>query len=230
MQNLPSAAVYELEFTFMPWGKLITEVQAHIVSAIPNRGMLIDMFCGPGYLLGKLQEARPDVAYMGIDFDPEFIQHASKRYPRIEFLLGDAFEWETPEKFDVVTCTAGVHHLPDEQQEPFIGKLASLIAPGGFAIIADPYIEDFETPKQRLHASARFGYEYLEATIENDAPPEVIDAAVQVLRNDVLLVEWKTSVKKREAMLVRHFKHIRKHKTWPSHDSDYGDYYFIVSN
>ena len=162
--------------------------------------------------------------------EPEVIQHAASHYPGIAFEVADAFTWETSQKFDAIICTGGVHHLPDEQQEAFIAKLASLVSKRGFAIIADPYIGNYNTPEERLVAAARFGYEYLDATIKNGATPDVIDAAVQCLRNDVLLIEWKTSARKRLAMLKPYFKNIQAHKTWPDHETDWGDYYFIVSN
>ncbi len=230
MQNLPSAAVYEKEFTYMPWGKLIKRVQEHAIRRVPRRGTVLDLLCGPGYLLGQLHKKRSDISYLGVDMDPDFIQHATGLYPEIKFEVADAFTWNTSERFDAVLCTAGVHHLPDEQQEPFIAKLASLVSPGGFAIIADPYIGDWETDEERLIAAARFGYEYLDATIKSGATPDVIDAAVQCLRNDVLLIEWKTSAKRRLAMLRPHFKQILTYKTWPDHETDWGDYYFVVNN
>lgn len=214
----------------MPWGKLIAEVQKHIVENVMQGGTLLDILCGPGYLLGKLHEKRPDISYFGVDMEPDYIQHATRLYPEVKFETADAFAWKTDEKFDAVICTAGVHHLPDEQQEPFIAKLASLVSPRGFAIIADPYIGNWNTPEERLVAAARFGYEYLDATIKSGGTPDVIDAAVQCLRNDVLLIEWKTSAKKRLDMLKPYFKHIQPYKTWPDHETDWGDYYFILGN
>jgi trans-aconitate methyltransferase len=231
MQNLPPAAVYEKEFLYMPWGKLIRDVQQFLVENVKQGGMLLDILCGPGYLLGQLHKQRPDVIYQGVDMEIEFIRHARNRYPEIGFEISDAMTWNTSQKFDAIICTAGVHHLPDDQQEPFIGKLASLLNPGGFAIIADPYIGDWNTPQERMLKSAELGYESLVATIQNGATSDVIDAAVQILRNDVLLVEWKTSTKRRWAMLEPHFKNIECYKIWPEGlITDWGDYYYLVSN
>ena len=230
MQNLPTAEVYEKFFEFMPHGKLIEEISSYLVTHIPKRGNALDLMCGPGYLLGKLNEQRPDVVYMGMDIDRGFITHAEKSYPGIVFCCADVCLWNPSERFDVVTCTGGTHHLPDELQDSFIGKISSLIKDGGFALIADPYISDYRSEQERLLAGAKLGYEYLVATIQKGAPPDIIDEAVQTLRNDVLLVEWKTSIKKRLVMLRRYFKHIEMYKTWPAHETDYGDYYFVVRN
>ncbi len=228
MQNLPSAEIYEKEFTYMPWGKLIHEVQDYVTTLTPTSGNVLDLLCGPGYLLGKIEEARPDIRYTGVDLEPEYIQHARSLYPRITFELADVIAWETTEQFDVIICTAGVHHLPDALQEPFIARLPSLLKKDGFVIIGDPYIGNFTSQKERLLAGAKLGYEYLSATINLDAPADVIQAAVGVLSNDVLQVEWKTSIQLRRKMLEPHFKKIEMRKTWPANESDYGDYYFIL--
>jgi trans-aconitate methyltransferase len=210
MQNLPTAEVYEKEFTFMPWGRLIEKVKQNVISNAPRGSKVLDLLCGPGYLIGQIQKARPDMEYLGIDLEAEFINYARQNYPKVNFLVADAFNWMPENKFDVVLCTAGVHHLPDEKQEPFIKKIADLLTATGFAIIAD---------------------EYLLATIQMGAPPDVIDAAVQVLRNDVLLIEWKTSVRKRSKMLRKYFKDQIALKTWPLDlVTDYGDYYFVLCN
>jgi hypothetical protein len=64
-------------------------------------------------------------------------------------------------------------------------------------------------------------------TIRNKAPDEVISAAVDVLYNDVMGFEYKTSVKKLKELLDPLFTSIIIHKTRPSTDSEYGDYYLI---
>ncbi len=228
MQNLPPAEVYKKEFKFTPWGKLVHEVQHHVTALTPLGGNVLDLLCGPGYLLGKLEEARPDLHYLGVDLDDRYLQHAIDLYPGIFFEHGDAITWQTEEKFDAIICTAGVHHLPDDEQEPFIARLPSLLKKDGFVIIGDPYIGNFNSERERLIAGAELGHAFLVASISMGAPPDVIAAAVGVLSNDVLLVEWKTSIERRRKMLEPYFKHIEMKKTWPDHESEYGDYYFIL--
>lgn len=228
MQNLPTARVYEKEFEFMPWGKLIDQVLSYLVRNVPKNGRVLDLMCGPGYLLGKLKDRRPDLVCKGVDIDQGFIEHAQRLYPTVEFECADALRWATDDRFETIVCTAGVHHLPDDAQDQFIAAIGRLLVRRGFAVIADPYIDDYDSPRERLIAGARLGYKYLAATIANGATPDVIDAAVQVLRNDVLLIEWKTSVRRRLSTLKRHFSHVKQHKTWPLENTRYGDYYFIV--
>jgi len=228
MQNLPSAEVYEKEFKYMPWGILIKEIQEFIIKTTPKGSNVLDLLCGPGYLLGKLQEKRPDVKYRGVDLDLDFIEHAQKVYPEISFEVGDASTWESENKFDVVLCTAGLHHLPYEEQEAFVEKVSRLLKQDGFALIADPYIDDYANEKERKLASAKLGYEYLAETIKSGGSTDVIKAAIDVLSNDVFLVEYKASVKKNKTLFEKYFSQVEMHKTWPKGESGYGDYYFIL--
>jgi len=117
--------------------------------------------------------------------------------------------------------------LPDDKQEQFLTMIPSLLKPNGFVIFADPYIDDFTNIEERKLAGAKLGYEYLVTTIKNGAPDSVISAAVDVLYNDVMGFEYKTSVKKLEAMVKNLFSEVEMHKTRPEINSEYGDYYMI---
>ena len=212
----------------MPWGILIREVEKIVWENAPKNGTVLDLLCGPGYLLGQVQTQRPDLHCTGVDLDPAFIQYAQGHYPGMTFAIADAATWESRETYDVVLCTAGVHHLAYEQQEFFIKKLATLMATDGFAIVADPYTEDYSDEQSRKLAGAKLGYEYLAATIQNGATDDVIQAAVGILQNDVLLIEYKSSIQKMKPVFDRHFGTVEMHKTWPLTETTYGDYYFIL--
>lgn len=230
VQNLPTAEVYEKEFKYMPWGKLVSEVESFVVENARKEGKLLDLLCGPGYLLGKIASRRPDLDLLGIDLEPQFISHAKEKYPGVSFTVADVSKWQPAEKYDVIVCTAGVHHLRYEEQEAFMENVSKALAPSGFAIFGDPYIDDYSNEQERQLAGAKLGYEYLAETIKNGGTPDVVEAAIGVLSNDVLLVEYKSSVKKMKPLLERHFKTVDEHKTWPAAASGYGDYYFILRN
>lgn len=214
----------------MPWGVLIREIEGLIADKAPKGARVLDMLCGPGYLLGKLAARRPDIVALGVDVDPTFIEHARRLYPDVSFEVADAVIWDSKERFDVIVCTAGLHHLEYEKQEPFIRKLSGLLNPAGFAVIGDPYIDDFSNEEERKIAGAKLGHEYLVETIKNGGSEDVVRAAIDVLSNDVLLVEYKSSIKKNKPLFEKHFSHVEMHKTWPKEESGYGDYYFIVRN
>lgn len=229
MNELPTASVYEQEFEFFPWGKLIEEVLDHICQHAPQNGKILDLMCGPGYLLGKIQESRPDLELFGVDMNEEFINHAQQQYQNITFETADILKWKTSNTFDLVVCTAGVHHLQYHEQGPFVSKIPLLLADKGKAIFADPLTEDYSTESERKQAAAKLGYEYLLATIQKKAPEDIIKAAIDIMYNDVMGFEYKTSLDKMHNILKKTFSKVSTRKVWPKTESTYGDYYFVCA-
>ena len=230
MQNLPTAQTYQKEVDYMPWGILISEVIDYVIKNVPTGGKVLDLLCGTGYLLGELQKKRPDIKYAGVDLEKEYIDYASKIYPEIMFKTENAISWHSDQKFDAVLCTGGLHHIPYKSQKEFINKISTLTQKSGFAIIGDPYIDSYSNEKERKIAAAKLGYEYLVATIKNGASDDVINAAVSLIENDVCLVEYKDSIDRIVPYFDEAFKIVKKHKTWPPEDTQYGDYYFVLKN
>lgn len=230
MQNLPTAETYHEEFKYMPWGILISEIIKYVVSNVPQNGAVLDLLCGTGYLLGEIQKQRPDIQFVGVDLEKEFINYAKKEYPKINFETSDVLVWDSKQKFDAVLCTGGLHHLPFTHQRNFIHKIKKLVKDTGFAIIADPYIDNYTNERERQLAAIKLGYEYLVATIKNDATLPVMRATLSLIENDLFLVESKNSIQNVEPYFKEYFSNIEKHKTWPKQESEYGEYYFIVRN
>lgn len=228
MQNLPTAEVYRREAQYMPWGILLSEIKDFLIKKVPQNGTVLDLLCGPGYLIEEVQKSRPDIKFIGVDLEGEFIDYAKNRCPKINFQKADAFTWISEEKFDVVLCTAGLHHLYYDKQKKFIEKISKLIKDDGLAIVGDPYIDDYSNELERKLAAARLGYEYLFATINSGATNDVIEAAITLIENDVFLVEFKTSVNKTTPYFREYFSSVEEHKTWPREKTQYGDYYFIL--
>lgn len=228
MRELPRPEVYEQEFHHFPWGALIDRVLNTITDHAPKGGTLLDLMCGPGYLLGKIHERRPDLLLRGVDIDEDFVRHAQAQHPYAEFEQADCRTWQSKERHDVVVCTAGTHHIPYDDQPTFLRRIPSFTKPAGLCILADPYIDDYATEAERQLAAARLGYEYLLATLKTSPPPEIIAAAIDIMHNDVLGHEWKTSIKQARPLLEDIFTDVQIHKTWPDHKSEHGDYYLIA--
>jgi 2-polyprenyl-3-methyl-5-hydroxy-6-metoxy-1,4-benzoquinol methylase len=227
MQNLPTPEVYEREFQYMPWGILINEV-LQLCLDLPQNSRVLDLMCGTGYLLEKIHEQRPDLILTGVDMEPEFIGFASGHYEGIDFQIVDVLKWHDVKKYDMVLCTAGLHHVDYSDQEELIKKIYDHTEDDGLAIVADPYLDDYSTEDERKIVSAKLGYEYLTATIKNGGDRDVITAAIDILQNDVLLVEFKNSINKVTPIFEKYFPSVERCKTWPSEDTEYGDYYFIL--
>lgn len=236
-RELPVAETYEQEYQYTPWGKIIERVIDTVVDITPKYGHVLDLMCGPGHVLGEIHKRRGDLKLKGVDSSEKFIRYAKEKHPSIRFNVTDVTTSDLGiSQYDAVICTAGIHHLPYEKQVPFLKELPLFLKyPDGICVLGDPMIDDYSDEKKRKIASAKLVYKYLLATIESGAPDEVVSAAIDIMYNDVMKFEYKTSAKKLESILEEIFPRVTKIKAWPSygtkgHKSGYGDYCFICRN
>jgi SAM-dependent methyltransferase len=228
MKPAPSSEIYEEELKYMPYRTSLRRVTNILCSQIPLNGSLLDLMCGPGFLLGQINAKRADLSLQGVDSDESYIAHAQEKYPGIDFAVGDVLVWKPKQQVDVAICTGALHHIPYERQAEVIETMSAIIRPNGFALISDCYVADYTNETERKLAAARLGYEYLRGTIRNGAPGEVIDATIDIFRNDVLMNEFKTSMAKRMPAFRRFFRKVETRRTWPAEGAGYGDYITIL--
>lgn len=228
MRELPQSKVYEAEIRYMPYKDSIAKVLELAVENVPQQGRVIDLMCGPGFLLGELAEQRPDLTLQGVDIDSRYIAHAQQEYPRIRFDEGDVRTWTPQKQADLLLCTGALHHLAYEEQPLFVARIPEMITPNGTVILSDCYIDDYATEQERMQAAARLGYEYLKETIANGAPLDVVAATIDILHNDVMGEEFKTALRKRLPFIRKAFNSVETIKTWPMHQTEYGDYMHLL--
>lgn len=229
LRELPESETYEDSLQYWPYDLSLKTVIERVVKEAPQGGTVLDVMCGPGYLLGKLKEQRPDLSLTGVDIDARYIPYGQQKYPGINFQSGDALTWRPAEPADIVVCTGSVHHIPYEQQEAAIANIATMVKPGGVVIISDCYVDDYSNETERKAAAAKLGYEYLRVAIERNAPDKVIAWTADILWNDVFGKEFKPSLEKRLPLLERHFAKVETIHTWPGTGKGYGDYIHICT-
>jgi len=227
---MPEAEVYEQELRYMPYRESLERVTDIIRDRAPQDARLLDLMCGTGHLLGEISKIRKDMKLVGVDIDSRYISHADFRYRSVLFETGDVLTWEPPIWFNIVTCTGALHHVPYELQETAIKRMSEMITPEGFVIISDCYIDDYNSESERGLAAAKLGYEYLIAMMKNGAPRDAISGAIDIMRNDVLMDEFKTSLKRRMPAFERAFGRVETFKTWPKEETEYGDYITVLRN
>jgi len=84
----------------------------HYLSAIIPRGStVLEIGCGIGDLLAALQPARG----VGIDFSPEMIHFARRRFPQLHFEVQDAHELEVQPPLDYILLSDTLGSLQDIQ-------------------------------------------------------------------------------------------------------------------
>lgn len=231
MKSLPDAEIYELEMKFMPWGSLMNWVTTEVISKAPPGGMILDLMCGPGYLLNSIHNHRPDLTLVGVDSDSRYISHGAERNSSVRYVKADIRTWKDDRKYDCVICMGGLHHLPYAKQPQLFIKMAALLKSEGFCICADPCIREYASELERQLAAAELGYEYLQAVLKKGAPPLIIGAAIDILHNDILGDgEYKNSPSRLIKMAKKAFNQVEVKKVWPEMSTSYGDYCLILSN
>ena len=224
----PTAETYEEEMSYIPYKESLKQVTEIICSQTPANGSLLDLMCGPGHLLGKISERREDLYIKGVDLDRDYVDHATKKYSRVGFEVGDILSWAPRHKFDAVMCTGALHHVHYDKQADAVERMSSMVKQDGFVLISDCYIDDYSNETERKIAAAKLGYEYVLAAINNGAPRQIIEALTDILCNDVVMDEFKTSIDKRSPIFNKFFSKVQTHRTWPSESSGYGDYITIL--
>jgi 2-polyprenyl-3-methyl-5-hydroxy-6-metoxy-1,4-benzoquinol methylase len=226
MKELPASETYEEGLLYWPYKTSLATVLEHVSTRAPKNGTLLDVMCGPGYLLGQIAKIRPDLVLSGVDIDERYVEHTKSAH-NIHAEKADVLMWRPASPFDVVLCTGSVHHIKYEEQERAIANIASMVKPDGLVIISDCYVDDYANETERKLAAAKLGYEYIRETIENGGSEKVVEWTVDILWNDVLQHEFKTSLKKRLPILEKHFADVQTIKSWPKFESGYGDYIHI---
>lgn len=81
-------------------------------SVIPEGAKILDLGCGNGRFLGFLLQQKKMVDYTGLDFCPDLLEIARKKYPTFTFLENDITDFHLSERFDRIVCSAAFHHIP----------------------------------------------------------------------------------------------------------------------
>lgn len=226
--GLPSEAqIYEREYEYWPWGKLIGFVVEWVEENASANARVLDCMCGTGFLLNELARHRPDLDCFGCDINPEYAIYAQRTYKRITVDLCDARSYESPRIPDVVICTSGIHHLPWDLQADFVRKIASQIESGKTFIVGEELIRGFNDEKTRRLAAIEMLADVLAYMIEKDAPSEMLATVADVLKADLSAQEYKFDMTTMLEMLVPEFEVEEQHCIWPDTKKVYGDYVFI---
>ena len=80
------------------------------VSELITGRTVLDVACGPGYLLSFLKK---DIKYLGVDSSPAMISRARSYKRKASFVLGSAYDLSNFENADTVVCVDLIRHLPE---------------------------------------------------------------------------------------------------------------------
>ncbi len=130
----------------------------------PPRGMVLELGCGMGHLLGWLA-GRYQV--FGADINPWALSQAKKNVPSGQFLLlsGNEPYAFSGGAFNIVIAKHVVEHLCEPEQA--ISEMSRVLAPGGLLILATP---NLSSPMRQRKKGKWIGYK--DPTHISMRPPE----------------------------------------------------------
>jgi SAM-dependent methyltransferase len=101
---------------------------------VPNVRRVLDVGCGPGTNTHHFAHAD----YLGIDFNPDYIESARQRHGR-EFVVADVTKYEVSDdqRFDLILANSLFHHIDTESTRRILAHLSTLLAPDGHVHIFD---------------------------------------------------------------------------------------------
>ncbi len=105
-------------YDFLPFQWLMKSFHNPVLKEIKNSsGKLLDISCGTGQLLKKINEKYPDLNIQGLDYSPGMLKQARKNLKKeIILMQGDVHKLPYPnESFDYVISTEAFHHYYNPQ-------------------------------------------------------------------------------------------------------------------
>lgn len=105
--------------------------------SIESPGELLEVGCGPGYLISFLEKWFPKISITGFEYDQRLIEEAKERVQRTSFVQGNAEQLPFSDcQFDVVVSLHLIEHLYNP--EKMLKEVHRILKPNGIFIIATP--------------------------------------------------------------------------------------------
>ena len=102
---------------------------------------VLDVCCGTGTLtLAARARVGANGSVHGVDASPEMIARATAKAADsdVHFQIAQAQALPFPEgSFDVVLCSLGFHHLPEEARDAALAEMRRVLAPGGRVLLVE---------------------------------------------------------------------------------------------
>ncbi len=154
---------------------------------LPEKGKVLDIGCGYGFLCYMLNYRSPDLKITGIDYDEEKIEIAQNNWSHTEnlsFHYADAMNFELQE-YDAIILSDVLHYLQQTQQELLIDNCIRHLNPGGVLLIRDG-MRDFQKEHKATRLTELFSTRLLSF---NKTTAELIFPTIEQITNKA--TEWK---------------------------------------
>jgi SAM-dependent methyltransferase len=116
---------------------------------------VLDVGCGPGTNTHHFGGAD----YLGIDFNPAYVESARRRHGR-EFIVADVTTYQVPadRRFDLILANSLFHHIDDASTQRILAHLATLLTDDGHVHILDLVLPARPSVSRLLARADRGGY------------------------------------------------------------------------
>jgi len=192
--------------TWSGWGgsyhKRLSQIYRFLV---PPGQRVLEIGCGQGDLLASLEPSEG----IGVDFSPEMICRARKRYPQMRFIEADAHEFSLDDKFDIIILSDLINDLWDVQK---VFQNLSYFANANTRLILNSYSRLWHIP---LMLAARLGL-VKPNLIQNWLTVEDIAGLLKLSGFEVIR-SWQDVLLPLPIPLLNEFSNRVLVKLWPFH-------------
>jgi trans-aconitate methyltransferase len=107
---------------------------------------VLELACGTGTWTQVLLAIGLEIT--AIDAAPEMLEIARQklRNARVHYQQADLFQWEPEQEYHLVFFANWLSHVPPEELDTFLSRVAHAVRPGGYVAIIDQYAP---TPEDR---------------------------------------------------------------------------------
>ncbi len=106
---------------------------------VPEKGRIMDIGCGYGFMPYMLQFLAPERSITGLDYDEDKIataRHAYLRNDKLEFVHADVTQY-TFDRHNAFIISDVLHYLQPQEQEQLLKQCLQQLEPGGVIIVRD---------------------------------------------------------------------------------------------
>jgi SAM-dependent methyltransferase len=116
---------------------------------------VLDVGCGPGTNTRHFAGAD----YLGIDFNPAYVESARRRHGR-DFIVADVTRYRVPpdRRFDLILANSLFHHIDDANTRRILAHLATLLTDDGHVHILDLVLPERPSVSRFLARADRGDY------------------------------------------------------------------------
>jgi 2-polyprenyl-3-methyl-5-hydroxy-6-metoxy-1,4-benzoquinol methylase len=109
---------------------------------LPRQGRVLDLGCGFGLFSLYFALDAPERRMVGVDLNRDRIEAANECAKKlgvgnVDYTAQNALDWQGHGQFDAIFMLDLIHHLPKEEVEPFLLRVAELLAAGGTLLLKD---------------------------------------------------------------------------------------------